>query len=54
MRIFVSEQVLLKNSMHSNITAFRQVLMEKEWTPEVINKRQEQLIHQLEQVWCLQ
>ncbi|WP_414517959.1 DUF262 domain-containing protein [Nostoc sp. PCC 9305] len=38
----------------SNFALTTQVLMEKEWTPEVINKRQEQLIDRLKQVWRLQ
>ncbi|MDZ8030867.1 HNH endonuclease family protein [Nostoc sp. DedSLP04] len=38
----------------SNFALTTQVLMEKEWTPEVINKRQEQLIDKLTQVWRLQ
>ncbi|OYD96267.1 hypothetical protein CDG76_05475 [Nostoc sp. 'Peltigera membranacea cyanobiont' 210A] len=38
----------------SNFALTTQVLMEKEWTPEVINKRQEQLIDKLKQVWRLQ
>ncbi|MEH1866662.1 MAG: HNH endonuclease family protein, partial [Nostoc sp.] len=37
-----------------NFALTTQVLMEKEWTPEVINKRQQQLIHQLKEVWRLQ
>ncbi|MEH2352346.1 DUF262 domain-containing protein [Nostoc sp.] len=38
----------------SNFALTTQVLMEKEWTPEVINKRQEELIDKLKQVWRLQ
>ncbi|WP_375477110.1 DUF262 domain-containing protein [uncultured Nostoc sp.] len=38
----------------SNFALTTQVLMEKEWTPEVINKRQEQLIARLKRVWRLQ
>lgn len=37
----------------SNFALTTQVLMEKEWTPEVIDKRQEQLIDKLKEIWRL-
>lgn len=37
----------------SNFALTTQVLMEQEWTPEVINKRQKELIDKLKQVWRL-
>ncbi|ACC78955.1 DUF262 domain-containing protein [Nostoc punctiforme] len=37
-----------------NFALTTQVLMEKEWTAEVLTKRQEQLIHHLKEVWRLQ
>jgi uncharacterized protein with ParB-like and HNH nuclease domain len=38
----------------SNFALTTQVLMEQEWTPEVIEKRQTHLIDQLKEVWRLQ
>ncbi|MHC5720946.1 MAG: GmrSD restriction endonuclease domain-containing protein, partial [Nostoc sp.] len=37
----------------ANFALTTQVLMEQEWTPEVINKRQKQLIDKLKEVWRL-
>ncbi|MHC5824247.1 MAG: DUF262 domain-containing protein, partial [Nostoc sp.] len=37
----------------ANFALTTQVLMEHEWTPEVINKRQKQLINKLKEVWRL-
>ncbi|BAZ29397.1 hypothetical protein NIES4074_18420 [Cylindrospermum sp. NIES-4074] len=36
-----------------NFALTTQVLLEKEWTPEIIDKRQEQLINKLKEVWRL-
>lgn len=38
----------------ANFALTTQVLMEKEWTYEVIEKRQKQLIDKLKEVWRLQ
>ncbi len=37
----------------SNFALTTQVLMEQEWTPEVIDKRQERLIDKLKEIWRL-
>ncbi|TVP65730.1 MAG: DUF262 domain-containing protein [Nodularia sp. (in: Bacteria)] len=37
----------------SNFALTTQVIMEQEWTPEVINKRQTLLIDKLKELWCL-
>ncbi|MEH2373778.1 GmrSD restriction endonuclease domain-containing protein [Nostoc sp.] len=47
------KQIYFTSKTVSPFALTTQVLMEQEWTPEVINKRQKHLIYKLKEVWRL-